>query len=212
MYSAAINRLRKVLSLNSLQREVLIGTLLGDGYLYPTVSGKYAYLRICHGPKQKDYVWWKYGYFQDWVLSPPRYQLQNKAIPQLGGYYWFKTIAHRQFLEYRQIFYLNREKIVPPNIGELLVSPLSLAVWYMDDGSLNGRVLHLNTQGFSEKENLLLRSVLKHNFGIDCSLNKSGNIGKGYILYVPKAEAEKFLSLIDQHLRECMSYKTFLTP
>ena len=62
MYSADINHLRNVLSLSSLQRKVVIGTLLGDGYLYPTVSGKYAYLRVSHGPKQRNYVWWKYNY------------------------------------------------------------------------------------------------------------------------------------------------------
>ena len=146
------------------------------------------------------------------MLSPPRYQLQNKIAPQLGGYYWFKTIAHRQLLEYRRIFYPGREKIVPSNIGELLVSPLSLAVWYMDDGALNREAVHLNTQGFSKEENRLLQSVLKQNFGISCNLSKSGNIGKGFILYIPKAEARKFLSLIHCYVSEGVPYKTFLTP
>lgn len=212
MFSAHINRLRKNLRLNSVQRQIIIGTLLGDGDLYPTVSGKYAYLRVSHGPKQKEYVWWKYRYFKDWVLSPPKFQLQNKVKPELGGYYWFKTIAHRQLLEYRKVFYLNQKKIIPPNIGELLTSFLSLAIWYLDDGTLDRRGLRFNTQGFSRRENLLLRSVLKQNFGIDCNLNKSGNRGKGFTLYVSVKGAKKLLSLTDQYLKKCLPYKTFLTP
>lgn len=212
MYSAHINRLRETLSLSPVQRQIIIGSLLGDGYLYPTVSGNYAYLRIAHGPKQKDYVWWKYRYFKDWVLSPPRYQLQNKSRPKLGGYFWFKTIAHRYLLEYRDIFYKEKEKIIPSNIGELLITSMSLAVWYLDDGTLADKSIHLNTQGFSREENLLLQSVLKRNFGIVCNLNKSGNIGKGYILYIPVRETEKFLFLVDRYVKECMPYKTFLTP
>jgi len=212
MYSADINRLREAVSLNSVQRQIIVGTLLGDGYLYPTVSGKYAYLRIAHGPKQEEYVWWKYQFFENWVLSPPKYQLQNKVRPELGGYYWFKTIAHQQLLRYRRIFYKDREKIIPSNIGQLLISPLSLAVWYMDDGTLAKKALHLNTQGFSRGENIQLQSVLRQNFGINSRLNKSGNIGKGYILYIPVNETKKFLSIIDPYIRDCLPYKTFLTP
>ena len=74
MFSKEIDRLRDKLSLNLVQRQIIIGSLLGDGYLYPTVSKKYAYFRIAHGPKQKDYVWWKYNYFKNWVLTSPHYQ------------------------------------------------------------------------------------------------------------------------------------------
>jgi recombination protein RecA len=212
MYSTAINRLRETLRLNKVQKQVLIGSLLGDGYLYPTVSGKYSYLRIAHGPKQKDYVWWKYRYFKQWVLSLPRYQMQNKNKPGLGGYYWFKTIADKDLLSYRNIFYSGSEKIVPFEIGKYLVTPLSLAVWYMDDGTINYRALHLNTQGFSLEENKLLREVLNRNFGILCNINKSGGIGKGYILYIPIKQAKLFMSLVRSFVEECMPYKASLTP
>ena len=212
MYSADINRLRRTVKLSFIQKQVLVGTLLGDEYLFPTVSGKYAYLRVSHGPKQENYVWWKYQYFKNWVLSPPKHQLQNKAKIDLGGYYWFKTIANRELLKYREIFYKNREKNISSNIGQLLNSPLSLAVWYMDDGTLANKSLHLNTQSFSKEENLKLKEVLRKNFGIDCNLNKSGNIGKGYILYVPVSETRKFLSIINPYVKECLPYKTFLTP
>ena len=197
MFSTDIDRLRKSLSLNVVQRQILIGSLLGDGYLYPTTSGKYAYFRIAHGPKQESYVQWKYQFFKNFVLSPPRYQLQSKKRPKLGGYFWFKTIATPEFLRYRKMFYPEGAKIVPSNIGKFFDSVLSLAIWYMDDGCLNRKAVHLNTQGFSLSENRLLRDVVKKNFGISCNIGKSGNIGKGHILYIPTREAKRFLSLVD---------------
>jgi len=212
MFSNEINRKRDRLSLKAVQRQIIVGSMLGDGYLYPTVSKKYAYFRIAHGPKQKDYVWWKYNYFKDWVLSFPRYQLQNKQKPDLGGYYWFKTIVHKELLEYREIFYKNRTKIIPNNIGDLLKTSLSLAVWYMDDGSINRSGINLNTQSFFYQENLLLQKTLRNNFQVDCNINKSGNIGKGYILYIPKEQAKKFMFLVKKYVKQCMLYKTFLTP
>ncbi len=212
MYSAYIDRLRKTLRLNDIQRQIVIGSLLGDGYLYPTVSGKYAYLRISQGPKQKNYVWWKYSFFKKWVLSLPRCQLQNKKRPELGKYFWFKTIAHSELLQYRKIFYPDGFKIVPSDLDKLLISNLSLAIWYMDDGTLAGKAIHLNTQSFSLIENRFLQKILKANFNIACRIHKSGNIGKGYILYVPVGETKRFLSLVGPYVRECMPYKTFLTP
>lgn len=212
MYSTAINRLRSTLKLTRNQREVLIGSILGDGYLFPTVSGKYAYLRIAHSERQKGYLIWKYRWFRDWVLTRPRYQLQNKSDHSKGGYWWFKTIAHPELLRMRRIFYPNREKIVPHNIGELLKSDLALAVWYLDDGTLAGRALHLNTQSFSYQENQLLQHILKRNFRIETTINKSGGIGKGYILHVGTKYTKELLKRIDCFVPPSMRYKTFLTP
>lgn len=212
MFTADINRLRYRLRLNSVQREVLIGSILGDGYLYPTVSKKYAYLRMCHGPKQRKYLFWKYRHFKDSVLSPPRYQLQNKNKPDLGGYFWFKTIATPELLEYRKLFYPEGNKIVPLNIGDVFNSRLSLAVWYMDDGCLANKSARFNTQGFSLLENELLKRVLKLNYNISSNIIKSGNIGYGYLLNIPVKDTKKLISLVDPYVRKNIPHKTFLTP
>ena len=83
--------MRDALSLTAEQHEILVGGLLGDSYLFPTVSGKYASMRVAHGPKQRDYVWWKYEFFKQWVLSPPKYQLQNKNMITQEA--WTKSVS-----------------------------------------------------------------------------------------------------------------------
>lgn len=209
MYSRAINSLRNKLQLTPLQYEVLIGSMLGDGYLYPTVSGKYAYLRIAHGPKQKEYVWWKYRLFRDWILSPPRYQLQNKHKPELGGYWWFKTIAHQSLLGVRRLFYAaDRKKRVPSNIGKLLRSPLSLAVWYGDDGTVvskNG--IRIQSEGFTKPENEKLLRVLANNFGVNGRLQRNGGNGYGWSIGFGKFDSQTFIEIIRKRLPNCLRYK-----
>ena len=48
-------------SLSQMQRSVIIGSLLGDGYLRIISGRRNAFLEINHSIKQKDYVDWKYA-------------------------------------------------------------------------------------------------------------------------------------------------------
>ena len=45
--------------LSVIQKDLIIGSLLGDGYLMPTTCG--CRFRAHHGIKQKDYLDWKYS-------------------------------------------------------------------------------------------------------------------------------------------------------
>ena len=64
-------------------------------------------------------------------------------------------------------------KVVPDNIQDLLVDPISLAVWYLDDGSKrsNCTACRLATQGFSLVENMALTECLGINFGIEAKID-----------------------------------------
>jgi len=58
-----------------------------------------------------------------------------------------------------------RLQVVPQNISELL-TPIVLAIWLMDDGSIEHRAIDLHTQGFTPEGIQLLISALETNFGI----------------------------------------------
>ena len=89
-------------SLNSLQRELIVGSLLGDAYLMPTTSG-YCF-RVNHGMQQRDYVDWKFKLLAELVRTPPR---------ESGKCYYFRTVTHPEFSHYREQFYSVDRKIVP---------------------------------------------------------------------------------------------------
>ena len=83
---------RKI-NLTSTQRELVLGSLLGDGYLMPTTSG-YCF-RVNHGLQQQEYVDWKFNLLSDFVRTPPR---------KSGRCYYFRTITHTDFVIYRNLF------------------------------------------------------------------------------------------------------------
>jgi hypothetical protein len=72
-------------------------------------------------------------------------------------------------------------KIIPLCIGGLLTE-LGLAIWLMDDGYKDGNSFRIATECFTESEALLLISVLKTKFNLDCSINTVR--GHQYRIYV----------------------------
>ena len=178
------------LFLTDLQKEVLIGTLLGDGSIKISVSGKAARLQICHSFDYKEYVFWKKSIFKEWVLSGPKYYKVNNS------------------LIFRTMFYINKVKIIPKDINNILKSDLSLAVWFMDDGNgyRKNDAFRLSTYAFRYNGNLLLQKCLLKNFGIKTSLIKDS---KGYQIYIPitGGVSDRFKKLIYKYIIPKMRYK-----
>jgi len=56
-------------SLSNIQKQVILGSILGDGYMRKKTN---AHLQITHSYKQKDYVDWKYKILKNFVSSVPK--------------------------------------------------------------------------------------------------------------------------------------------
>jgi len=148
------------------QEQIVLGTTLGDGYLRMGKSSANA--RLETKSKDRDYIFWKYReLFSTGLFSHP------PKIRPLGAWLLYSK-CHPIFTELRSLFYPKGRKIVPPEVLENL-EPLGLAVWYMDDGSLNplirksrpGKVyprVFLCTDNFSHEENKLIRTWLESRF------------------------------------------------
>ncbi|OGN19096.1 MAG: hypothetical protein A3I32_01285 [Candidatus Yanofskybacteria bacterium RIFCSPLOWO2_02_FULL_45_10] len=187
------------------QKRILVGTLLGDGYLYRDRYND-CYLEIKHSEKQRDYVFWMYENLSNFCPSEPKQRKDNKQ--------WkFMTSSNKDLCFFRQSFYPDGKKIVPRDIKEILTHPLSLAVWYMDDGSLDYRPkshynYSLSTNSFTLEENRLLIGVLKENFGIITSVQAPLCRGVRYPeLYIGVAGRDKFIETIKPYLLPCFKYK-----
>ncbi|OGY99038.1 MAG: hypothetical protein A2945_02770 [Candidatus Liptonbacteria bacterium RIFCSPLOWO2_01_FULL_52_25] len=202
--STPIREMRSALTLSVLQREALVGSILGDGCLVANSWKKNYRLKMDHCDFQRRYLLWKYEIFKNFTLSPPRKREQTNA--------WsFRTISHPVLTQYRNLFYPNGKKVVPESINELLTAPISIAVWYMDDGALNWRkdALLLNTQSFTYEENERLRQCLKDNFGIEVTIMRNK---KYWVLYIRKQYAPVFMRLVKRHVTDLMSEKLLVTP
>ena len=201
-YSAKIRELKKRLALSPDQRSLVIGSVLGDGYLEPNWSRTNYRLKVQHSAQQKDYVLWKHSLLSDWALTEPKEQLVNCSIR-------FRTISHPELTKFRELFYRGNKKIIPEDIAKLL-DPFALAVWFMDDGGkLTGkgrlRGYYLNTQSFSENQNKVLVKALSEKLGIK---GVSVQANHGYKrLFIGAYGRNRLRELIDPHVIPTMRYK-----
>lgn len=202
-YSTEIRNLKKTLILSEYQKAFVIGTILGDGYLDPNWSKTNYRLKISHSIKQKEYFSWKYDILKDWILTEPMEYTRTHSIT-------LRTVSHPEFTVLQNLFYQGRRKIIPHPIEKFLRDPVTIAVWFMDDGNAvkrNGKTVgyHLNTQSFTQSENLELLHVLGRIHGIRGVLER--NNGKFRIGIWNKSSREKFSMLIAPHLIASMRYK-----
>lgn len=205
MYSKEIEAHKKTLSLNKLQREILIGLILGDGHLETQNKGKTYRLKVEQSVNKAKYVNWLYKNFDNFVLNKPKIKQKIRNGVATKNIL-FATLSHGSFRFYAQQFYVNGKKVVPKIIGKLL-TPLSMAVWFMDDGSIKSKFHKakiINTQCFTKKEVLLLMKILKDKFKINTKLREQKD---GYQIYIFSESVDSFKKLIGKYMIDSMRYK-----
>nr|ACZ52950.1 endonuclease-like protein [Bryopsis hypnoides] len=198
------------MNITSEQNALIIGTLLGDGFLQKRAQK--VRLRICHSYRQKEYVDWKYRVLRSFC---ERTQPPKKFIRQIGTDYLFATQSEKNFVYYHNLFYQKQQqryvKIIRPELIQEMQSCLSLAVWWMDDGSARtdcnaGR---LATQSYSLEEHQILQQCLMTNFEINSAIvrHTAKNNKVQYSLSIPakNKQFDKFISLISPYVYQIPS-------
>lgn len=188
-------------SLTQLQKSIIIGSALGDGYLHIVPKRKDAFLEVNHSAKSKDYVDWKYLMLKNIVKSAPKLRKGNGM--RLA--YRFITKQHPEITELYEKFYVNGKKRIP----KLKLDPIILAVWFMDDGSKCRKWdVYLNTQQFSLRDQKTLVKMLK-DFGLNSSIQKDKTY---YRIRFLKSSVAKLNQIIMAHIIPSMKYKLSYDP
>ena len=196
---------KKKLRLKKKQKEIIIGLILGDGHLETMNKGKTYRLKVEQSIKHKSYVDWLYMNFRDFVNTPPKIR-KSIAFGKETTNYRFSTLSVGNFRFFAQQFYKNKKKIIPSLIQRWL-TPLSMAVWFMDDGQIKSkkhRALLINTQCFSKKDLGKLQKALEEKFGIKTNLKKEPT---GWRLYILSETVAKFVKLINPYILPSMRKK-----
>lgn len=194
------------------QREVIIGLILGDGYLQATGKNN-ARLRLEHGSKQKDYIEWKYEVLKNFMQSKPKALIRRNPVWQRTyKYYRCQTHATPYLGKLRRLFYDGCQKVIPENIESLFKTPVSLAVWYMDDGSLYPRdkTAEMYLPCYQEGCLQRLTKALKVNFGLDPTIKIKKGKYPTYYFNVP--QTTKLIKIISPYIVPSLEYKVSLTP
>lgn len=192
--------LKKSMHLTKKQKAILVGSVLGDAFLQKTGT-RNARLRFEHGAKQKEYLLWKTNafprLFQGKATHISRVHPKTKATYE----YWrSQSNATPELGKWRTIFYPEGKKRVPANLAEILTDPLSLAVWYMDDGYYyqkdKNSFLYLGRVFREEAE--CARDALVQNFGLAPRVYDKKT--KGFALFFGVAETKKMHALVRRHM------------
>ncbi len=158
--------------LTNQQKDILVGCLLGDGRLECRSKIGTARFRVHHADSQRNYLWWKYRCFQEIVTRAPwSTDWLDKRNKCLYRSWFFHTVTSNLFTPTLNRFYPHRKKVVPTDIVQDL-TPLTVAVWIMDDGCLSEKSLILNTQSFTLNEQHRLLSAMKRRYGIEGFVNR----------------------------------------
>jgi hypothetical protein len=192
-------------ALSQRQTEYVYGALLGDDGLkkhHPTGN---AYLSVSHSKSQAEYVKFKYEIMSGFVRSGIK--VYHDKRPDRQDTVGFRTICHPVFTKlYEEIYPLGRKTICREWLERL--TPFSLAIWYMDDGSLtqsNGQ-MRISTEAFSYQEQRLLQAFLAEKWGIRPHI-KPSQAAKKWVLYFDAIERDKLFALISPYVIDCMRYK-----
>lgn len=157
-------------------------------------------------------MFWKYAKLQRWVTTPPwrEERTYHKDPARKLGSWRFQTISHDVFSGLYRLFYRDHRKIVPTNILELLQdSPLSLAVWLMDDGNRNHDAIFLNTQYFTLDEQKILIEALARAYKLNATINKH-SISNGKQLYRIRIDTEstkRLRRIVERYILPQFRYK-----
>jgi len=180
-------------SLSDEQRSLIEGTLLGDGAMRCKAN---ALIEINHSVKQRAYVDWKYQLLSALVRTPPKTRSGN------GGRvaYRFTTLSLPELTPFYRAFYREGRKVVPP----LRLTPLAMAVWFMDDGCKSYRALYLNTQQFDRDDQERLIAMLKGQWGIRSALNRDKTY---YRIRIAVGSVGRFKAIVEPHVLAQLRYK-----
>jgi hypothetical protein len=180
-------------SLSEVQRSIIVGTLLGDGAMRCKTN---ALLEINHSWTQRRYVDWKFGQLAELVATPPRARKGNAGRIA----YRFVTRSLPVLTPYFHLFYGRGRKRVP----EANLSPLALAVWFMDDGCKSRNAVYLNTQQFDLEGQRLLLRLLREQWGIAGTLNRDKRY---YRIRLSVDGTRQFAGVVGPHLLDEFRYK-----
>jgi recombination protein RecA len=193
--------------LSDLQWQVVLGSLMGDGALSPTRSGHGARFRIGHGVKQTAYADWKASLFANIGVS--RSTNAKAAV-------FYDVMPLPELAEVRRAVYLNGKKVFSEDYFKRL-TPLSLALWYMDDGgfTIRAKGLQERTREGSGRAEICVEAMeqttrdrlvtyLTDTWGIRPKLIERA--GKA-VLQFPKDETAKLHALVAPFIHPSMDYK-----
>lgn len=195
-------------NIDFVRKQFILGSLLGDSSIYWGYGTKNCGFQCGHSIKQSEYFDLKLK-----ILG----NIVNEGKGYRGGFEGslpnrrFNSVINKHMSDFIKTFALvkNKKTITKQWINSL--TPMSLAIWYMDDGTLikgNGKqreVAGFATNSFLTAEVELLQSAFLK-YGISSNIQNS-LFSKGNRLMLTADGSEIFFNLISPYIIKELQYK-----
>lgn len=194
---------------SNLIEEVLIGILLGDGWLEKAKVN--ARFRFEQSHIRTDFFFQVFKFFCFYSPNTPklRERLDKRTLKTYKTWH-FTTLSTPFFTYYHNLFYTKTEtgykKTIPNNIIEL-ITPVSLAYWLMCDGYKKNKGVGLATNSFSISDNKKLITALNNKFGFNCWM--VSDHGQPTI-FIPHSDLASLQQLVLPYMLPSLLYKIHL--
>jgi recombination protein RecA len=197
--------------LSDQQWQVILGSIMGDGNLSPNRRGRTGVrFRMGHAAQQQTYLDWKVS-----LLSNIKHTLTTNA----KGAVFADFTPLSELNEVREVVYFGDGKKHFTWEYFKALTPMALAVWYMDDGcfTIRSKGVQQRTMGgtgrieicveaFSPGSRERLADYLRDTHGFDVKLMERG-ARKVSVLQFTTAASAKFQKLVAPYIHESMAYK-----
>lgn len=181
--------------MNDNQKQIILGTLLGNGYICK--GRRNCYFCIRHSARHNQWLQSKASELTDLASLTPLYQSGTTCT--------WRSACDPFFTELREFCYPDGKKQVSMEWLDQL-RDIGIAVWYGDSGTLTGRKnrnASLRTQSYGEEGNQIIEQYFNE-VGIPCHINKSR---KSFIIVFTVDGTEILIKMIGQCLPKNRYFK-----
>lgn len=200
------NRAFQTLELTDSDREILVGTLMGDATLGKCSSDKTVRVQISHIKKNEEYLMWiKQSLPTLFIYNPyetiARDKIINGKSARSNGALVIYSCKAPCLDELYKVFYSGNRKVIPIDYLNKYFTAKSLAILFMDDGCKNCSTINLNLQCFELEELEKFVIFLKEKFNLEFIIKKDKT------LYLRYNSRETFYNLVIPFITADMLYK-----
>lgn len=190
--------LKTLLSINDDQKQIVLGSFLGNGHI--DIQGLHKFrLKIIHGESQKEYCNWKAQMFgasvkyieKNGYAENPAYKFDTKMFAMSRHFPPIKTHCPQWLLDE--------------------IDERGLAVWFMDDGSVSGGNATISTCSFDDESHERIIKMLQR-FDIEGIISKYKKIKNGKekkytCIKIRSKSYKKLVNLISPYIHDNLLYK-----
>lgn len=197
---------------NKKSRNLLIALLLGDG----TISNNFVF-KIAHAESQKDYLEWKIKQLNDNGIrnNGVKSYIKTKGYNS-GAPVYYTQLNIIPFIKVLKRVVYKDKKIIGNRKLLNRLTPIGIAIWYMDDGHINirkskegkihGFYIKISTCEPKEEVQTII-DYFREQWDINFYMFHEGKKADSYSLCCGTKEGLKFIDLVKPYVSQIPSMK-----